>query len=232
MIMKILYYTILLAISSFNLMAADVVGYYTVNIPSNGFYMVANHLNTANNTLSNIIPISTDGSMFYKYNNGYSAYVYSIYANGGPPEPPGWEGNPLPTLNPGEAGMFKDSGAGSGQTLIFTGEVLQGLLTNTLPMGNSIRASMVPQSGLLASDIGVLGDDGDQAYVYNNGYSSYVYSIYANGGPPEPPGWEGTLPNGQRIDVGGPPIALGQGFFYKKAPGGTNTMWVRSFTVQ
>ena len=46
--------------------------------------MIANQLNTTNNTINALIPAPVDGSQFYKYNAGYSAYVFDAYANGGP----------------------------------------------------------------------------------------------------------------------------------------------------
>jgi hypothetical protein len=198
--------------------------------------MIANQLNTTNNTLDALIPAPADGSGFFKYSGGYAGYVFDAFANGGPPLPGAWTGVPAsPTLNPGEAGLFRDAGGGTGQTLTFVGEVLQGQLVNTLPVGNSVRASIVPQAGMISSDLGVPGEDGDGAFVYNGSYSGYVYDAFKNGGPPIPGGWTGQLPasqGGGPVADGGPPVAVGQGFFYKKVVGGTATSWVRNFTVQ
>jgi hypothetical protein len=205
----------------------NVVGYYNVTIPANGFYMIANQLNTTNNTLASLSALQNvaDGSGLFKYNGGYAAYVYDGLAGawgGGPPDPT------VQTMNPGEAALFRDAGGGTGQVLTFVGEVLQNTspgLMNTLPVGNSVRASMVPQAGLATADLGVPPEDGDGIFVYNNGYSAYVYDGLALA-------WGGTLPGGGTVDPGGPPLAVGQGFFYKKVTGGVSTSWVRSFTVQ
>ena len=210
-----------------NVYSLNVVGYYNVTIPANGFYMIANQLNTTNNTLAVLSGLQNvaDGSQLFKYNGGYAAYGYDGIAGawgGGPPDPT------IQTMNPGEAAFFRDAGGGSGQVLTFVGEVLQNTspgLINTLPVGNAVRASIVPQSGLLSSTLGVPPEDGDQVFVYNGGYSAYGYDGIALA-------WGGTLPGGGTVDPGGPPIAVGQGFFYRKVVGAVSTSWVRSFTVQ
>jgi phage-related tail fiber protein len=191
-----------------NVYSLNVVGYYNVTIPANGFYMVANQLNTTNNTLAALVPNATEGTGFFKYNGGYSGDTFSFGA---------W-GDGTQTLNPGEAAFFRDAGGGSGQVFTFVGEVLQNTspgLVNTLPIGNSIRASMVPQAGTMIA-LAVPGEEGDGVFVYTGGYSGDTFSFGAwgqNGG-------------------NGPNVAVGQGFFYKKAVGGVSTSWVRSFTVQ
>ena len=196
-----------------NVYSLNVVGYYNITVPASGFYMIANQLNTTNNTLDSLLPSVADGSQLYKYAGGYSAYAYDATI-------PGWTTTGI-TLNPGEAAFFRDTVGGSGQVLTFVGEVLQNTspgLVNTLPIGNSIRASMVPQQGTATGDLGVPGEDGDQMYVYNGGYAAYAYDITI-------PGWTST-------DPAGPIINVGQGFFYKKLAGNVSTQWVRSFTVQ
>ena len=194
-----------LASSSAQVYSLNVVGYYNVTVPAGGFFMIANQLNTTNNTLRGLLPARPDGSQFFKYAGGYAAAASD-----------GVDWDTDFTLNPGEGGFYKDVTGGSGQTLTFVGEVLQGPLTNTLPVGNSIRSSIVPQEGKLTADLGVPGEDGDQVFVYNNGYAAF-----ANDGVD----WDN--PGG-----GGPTIKVGQGFFYKKVTGGTATSWVRNFTVQ
>jgi hypothetical protein len=194
-----------------NVYSLNVVGYYNVTIPANGYYMIANQLNTTNNTLGSLIAAPADGSVLFKYAGGYAASTYDGIAGA-------WDA-PNTTLNPGEAAFFRDAGGGSGQVLTFVGEVLQNTspgLINSLPVGNSIRASMVPQQGRLTADLLVPAEDGDTVYVYNGGYSADTYDAIAG---------DWGVPGGKTINVG-------QGFFYKKAVGGVSTSWVRSFTVQ
>ena len=45
-----------------NVYSLNVVGYYNVTIPQNGLYMIANQLNTTNNTLDNVFANVADGS--------------------------------------------------------------------------------------------------------------------------------------------------------------------------
>ena len=196
-----------------NVYSLNVVGYYNVTIPPNGLYMIANQLNTTNNTLDSLLPSVADGSGFFKYNGGYAAYAYDATI-------PGWTTTGI-TLNPGEAAFFRDTVGGSGQVLTFVGEVLQNTspgLVNTLPIGNSIRSSMVPQAGRATADLAIPGEDGDGLFIFNGGYAAYAY--------------DATIPGWTSADPGGPIIQVGQGFFYKKLAGGVSTSWVRSFTVQ
>lgn len=203
-----------------NVYSINVVGYYNVTVPANGFFMIANQLNTTNNTINGLMGAVADGSQFFKYSGGYAGYVYDAFA-GASGE---WTGSPAnPAVNVGEGGMFRDAGGGSGQVLTFVGEVLQGNLVNDLPIGNSLRSSKVPQQGTATGDLLVPGEDGDQIFVYNAGYAGYVYDAFAG----DTGGWTGG-----GVDIKGPTIKVGQGFFYKKATGGTATAWVRNFTVQ
>jgi hypothetical protein len=98
------------------------------------------------------------------------------------------------------------------------GEVLQGSLTNTLPLGIKVmRSSKVPQQGGISSVLGVPFDNNDNLFTFSHGYSAYTYST----------------DDGQ-WDPSEPVINVGQGFFYVKAPNGSpaNVNWVRNFTVQ
>ena len=195
-----------------NVYSLNVVGYYNVTIPARGFYMVANQLNTTNNSLGSVIPAPADGSQIYIYSGGYTAATYDALAGA-------WD-NPSIDLSPGKAGFFRDN-SGSVQVLTFVGEVLQNTspgLINTMPSGVfSVRSSMVPQAGKLTADLGMNAlDDGDQVYIYNGGYTADTYDGLA----------------GDWGNPGGPVVQVGQGFFYKKVAGALSTLWVRSFTVQ
>src|SRR4051812_15813194 len=148
-----------------NVYSTNVVGYYDLNIPANKYVLLANQLNTTNNTIGGVLVNSPDGAIFQKFLNGYSAYVYDSLV-------PGWTPDGNATLNPGEGGFFKSPVA---TTLTFVGEVLQGNLTNTLPIYKyAVRSSIVPQSGTL-TQLGVPGEDGDVVQTYGNGYSGFVY---------------------------------------------------------
>jgi hypothetical protein len=202
------------ALAQSNVYSLNVVGYYNVTIAAGKLALLANQLHTTHNTLNYVIPTAADFTELYKYAGGFSTAVYYGTGIGGT----GWD-QPAWTLNPGEAAMVKDPG--TGQTLTFVGEVLQGSLVNTLPVGLTYKSSMVPQQGTPA-DFMVPGESFDELYTYNNGYSTTVYYGTDVGGN----GWDyDTTGNG-------PTIAVGGAFGYKKAVGNTSTSWVRNFTVQ
>lgn len=188
-----------------NVYSLNVVGYYNVPVPANQYVLVANQLNTTNNTLAAIIPGGPAGAIFQKLANGYSAYVFDDVDLA-------WTPNGSATLNPGEGGLYKSPVA---TTLTFVGEVMQGSLTNTLPINAyAIRSSMVPQAGKVTTDLAFPGEPGDILQVLGNGYSAYVFDdVDLAWSPSEPT------------------IGVGQGFLMKKAPTSTKTQWVRNFTV-
>ncbi len=188
-----------------NVYSLNVVGYVNITVPANTKIMIANQLNTTNNTLAGVLPTAPDGAQFNKFNSGFTTYTFDELE-------PGWLPDGNVSLAPGEGGFFQSPIA---TTLTFVGEVKQGSLTNTLPIGvKVIRGSIVPQAGT-ASALGIVGEDGDQINVYNGGFTTYTYDELE-------PGW---LPSE-------PSFTVGQGFFYQKSSTALNPNWVRNFTVQ
>jgi len=188
-----------------NVYSLNVVGYYNVPVPANQLVLVANQLNTTNNTIGNLIQ-GPPNAQFYKYNGGYTAYNFDDADLA-------WTPNGNATLNPGEGGFYKSPTA---TTLTFVGEVPQGSLTNTLPINLlAVRSSMVPQAGRISTDLGLPGEANDQMYTYNNGYTAYNFDDADLA-------WTPSEPN----------VSVGQAFFYKKAATSTKSQWVRNFTVQ
>jgi hypothetical protein len=192
----------------------NVVGYYNIQCTANTWYLIGNQLKTTNDVLSVVIPSAPDGSSFQKFSGGYSAYTFDTLE-----DPPAWVGGPpdanAQTLAPGEGGFFKSP---VDTTLTFVGEVPQGSLTNTLPIGLFvIRASAVPQAGT-PDELGIPGEDGDGLQLYRGGYSAFTFDTLE-----DPPAWVGA---------GAPPtIGVGEAFFYRKAPTSSQSEWVRDFTV-
>jgi hypothetical protein len=185
--------------------SANVVGYINVTVPANQYVLIANQLQTTNNTIGSLLSPVPDGSLFQKYSGTYTAYNYDELL-------PGWSPDGNASLNPGEGGFFRSPVA---TTLTFVGEVLQGSLTNTLPINAyAIRSSMVPQAGT-ATQLGIPGEDGDILQTYSGTYSAFSYDGLDNAWSPSDP-----------------QIGLGQAFFYKKAATSTQSNWVRNFTVQ
>ncbi len=186
----------------------NVVGYYHLALQANRAWLIANQLNTTNNTIQGILPYASvpDGTMLMKYNGSWQFYV----TDDGYPWNPDGEG----TLNPGE-GVFWRSPVLT--TLTFIGEVPQGTLTNTLPIGAyAVRSSMVPQAGGATTILGIPAEDGDQLQVYRNGsYQAFSYDALE-------PGWLPTEPS----------IEIGEAFWYRKAPTAISSQWIRDSKVQ
>jgi hypothetical protein len=114
------------------------------------------------------------------------------------------------TVTPGEGVFVRVSGP---TTVTFVGEVPQGTLNNPLPVGLSIKSSMVPQEGT-AAELGLVGGDGDQLYQWNSATQAYATSTFDEilGG------WDPALGK----------LKVGEAFFLRKNAAGT---WTRTFSV-
>jgi len=188
-----------------NVYSLNVVGYYNITLPANQLVMVANQLNTTNNTIGSLLANVAPGAQLYKYNGGYTAYTFDDLDLV-------WKPDGNATLNPGEGAFIRSPVA---STITFVGEVLQGSLTNTLPLNAlSMRSSIVPQAGS-ATALAIPGEAGDQLYRYNAGYTAYTFDDLDLV-------WTPSVPT----------LNVGEAFFYKKSPTATQSKWVRNFTVQ
>ena len=201
-----------------NVYSLNVVGYYNITVGALQQVMIANQLNTTNNTLGSLLapPMVNNNDILYKYSGGFSLSQYST-------DDGQWDPSPAVTLNPGEAAFFKNEQSAITETLTFVGEVLQGSLTNTLPINIQVmRSSIVPQQGLVSTTLGLPFDNNDLLYVYNVLQNHGSYTLY-----------QYSTDDGQ-WDPNEPTINVGQGFFYKKAATAlpANANWVRNFTVQ
>jgi hypothetical protein len=131
---------------SSNVYSLNVVGYINQNMPS-GFTLIANQLNTTNNTLQGLLANAPSGTQILKWNGAGFNIRTKLGAN--------WV--PNDTLNLGEGAFINLAAA---YTNTWVGEVAQGNLTNTLPAGFSIVSSQVPAAedlntnGLAASVAG------------------------------------------------------------------------------
>ena len=189
-----------------NVYSLNVVGYYNIPLAANQKMMIANQLNTTNNTLAALIPSGPPNANLYKYNGGFSTYQFDEFDLV-------WKPDGLATLNPGEGAFYVSPTA---TTLTFVGEVQQGALTVTLPINTKvIRASIVPQQGLITTDLKLPGEANDNLYTYAGGYTTYQFDEFDLV-------WKPSQPT----------INVGQSFFYVKAPTRVSSTWVRNFTVQ
>jgi len=196
------------AVAQSNVYSLNVVGYYNVTAGANQQIILGNQLNTTNNTLGGVIPNPPPLSLFYKYaNGGFTTYQFDDVDLV-------WTPNPNVSLNPGEGGFFKSP---VNTTITFVGEVKQGSLTNNLPKGaKTIVTSIVPQAGRVTTDLGLPAEPLDVMYTYQGGgFTTYQFDdVDLVWTPSEPTN------------------LVGSAFFYQKIPGGTQTNWIRNFTVQ
>jgi hypothetical protein len=189
----------------------NAVGYVNVTCPP-GFSLIANPLNTTNNSLNSLLPYNNGAipvnTQIFKYGaSGYQIATMDEFDLV-------WV--PNLTLDPGEGAFFKNT-EGANKVLTFVGEVLQGKLTNSIPSGYSIRSSKVPQEGTLGASAGgvnllVPGQPNDQVFKYTP--SGYVIS---------------TFDEFDLVWVPNVTIKVGESFFVKKsAPDNT---WIRDFSA-
>ncbi|HPW93271.1 MAG TPA: hypothetical protein PLO38_12630 [Verrucomicrobiota bacterium] len=190
-----------------NVYSLNVVGYYNVVCPANQYVMVANQLNTTNNTLNGLFPSAEPGLRVLKWNGGWDSYVFDDLDLE-------WIPNGDATLNPGEAALVRSDVAA---TLTFVGEVLQGNLSFPLPAAEvyGTRASMVPQAGAIQTDLGFPADPADKIMKWNGGWDTYTFDdLDLEWVPSEPT------------------LAVGEGMLVLKGAGAAATAWTRNFTVQ
>jgi len=194
--------------------SVNAVGYVNVDVPPK-FSMIANPLDTTNNTVSALFPNTLpDGTTIYKFSGG--TYAINSLSFGE------WA-DPAMTLNPGEGAFIRNPGTTSFK-VTFVGEVLQGVLSNAIPAGFSIRASKVPQAGKLgtgasplpAGELGFPAGEGDQVYTFNSATQLYRTDAFSFGE------WGGDS------GAGGPALNVAEAFFVNKL---VASNWVRTFSV-
>jgi len=202
------------ALAAGEVYSVNAVGYVNVTVAP-GFSMIANPLVAATNTIEALFAGVTGGvpddTTIYKFSST-SGWLPNARTFGA------WD-LPDDTLLPGE-GVFILNPTTTAFTVTFVGEVPQGTLTNALPLGFSLRSSMVPQSGKLATDLGFPLKDAQNndvdftIYRFNvpgksAGYTSYPYEFG---------GWS----------IEEPVPAVAEGFFVQLPVAAS---WVRTFDV-
>ena len=217
--MKCLLHSIplgLLALVCFVRPAAAIVGYYNVNVTP-GWNLLANQLILSpNNSATNVLTaVPVDGSLLYRFNPVTQAYYEAAtYFTG-----VGW----YPTSgNFNDASIDLPLGEGfviwspSNWVATIVGEVPQGSLTNPLPAGFSLQASMVPQAGTLQSSLLFPPYNGDQVWRWvAPGFSAFSYDANML--------WQPSQPS----------LNVGESFFLYRSPDQATPdhWWIRNFTV-
>jgi len=180
--------------------STNVVGFYSLHVSANQPVLIANQLNTVSNTLSQLLPGAPPGATLSKFDGG--GYTTATLGDGA------WDSDL--TLNPGEGGLYTSP---ADATLTFCGAVLQGSLTNTLPVGEQvIRSAMVPLSGRGSADLGIPGENNDTLALDAGGYTTYTFRAS---------GWNPS----------DPVIGAGQAWWYQRANSLDDGLWVQSFAL-
>jgi hypothetical protein len=194
--------------------SVNAVGYVNTTL-TEGLNLISNPLIAADNKISSLITGQPNGTVVYRFADGafQSATWLAALSRWNPPEVVANE-----TL-PGE-GIFVRLPAGSPNlTITFVGEVPQGDLKNPLPVGLSIKSSMVPQAGdpsaaVSAGGLGMPPENGAVYYAWNETTQAYESSTY--------------LAALSRWNPALKPLAVGEAFFLRRVTAGS---WDRNFSV-
>jgi len=187
--------------------SSNVVGYVNVDLVA-GWNMIANPLDTGNNTLSNVIPTAPYNTAVVKFVDG----AYTSPAIFDEDEEDWYFTGEEFDVNPGE-GIFVN--APEAFTVTFVGEVKAGTHSVPLPAGWSMVASPTPVAGDL-NEIGLTSavEFNDAAIPYVNGVGFGPTALYDE----DEEDWMNNFN-----------VAVGQAFFLKKANAST---WTRTFEIK
>jgi hypothetical protein len=181
------------------------VGYINLPVP-NGYSLIANQLFSSGSKVSDLFPAPSPGFKVFKWNG---TLFDNVEYFGAPFNT--WVPNGDMTLLPGEGAFIYNPG--STFTLTLTGEVPTGNLQNPLVAGFSVRSSIVPQSGLLSTSLGMPASPGDRVFKWTGA----IYATYELFGAP----FNAWVPEEPSINVG-------EAFFLFK---NTSSNWDRNFSI-
>jgi hypothetical protein len=153
------------------------VGFAPVEIPQ-GFSLISNPLATGSNKVQDLITNAPDGFELIKLSSGtWQTNRYTA-------ETMTWS-LPDMTLSPGE-------GALASSPEVFTwnsiGKPVTGMLENFIPEGESLRASILPLTGLISTDLGFPTQEGLTLSTVDSDGNFSVAATFENGAwaPSEP----------------------------------------------
>lgn len=169
--------------------ASAIIGFINISIPS-GYSLVSAHLfreagafdpfpTAVPNAIPNLFSsVKTNSLGVTKIRSngrfGTAYYTPSI----------GWTETDM-SLLPGEGAVLWNSGGAF--TNITVGGVLEGTLTNVLAAGLTLCSSIVPQEGLLTSELEFPASPGDAVFRLNSDGSYRRYDYWVTGWHPEEP---------------------------------------------
>jgi hypothetical protein len=202
------------ATSMAQVFSVNAVGYVNTVLPASGLALISNPLNAADNSVAGLftdVAKAAGGLQVYEFIPGANA-TYKIFSYDADFQ--SWDRADATTekINPG-SGVFVRNPATTAQTVTFVGEVPQGTLSTTLPVGLSIVSSQVPQEGTL-TDLGYTPSGADQVYQFDPATQQYYIASYD--------------PDFQSFDKPLKSLKVGEAVFLRSEKGGT---WTRTFSV-
>ena len=184
--------------------STNIVGYVTIT-QNPGFRIIGNPLSRTNNDVQYLFPnaASYPGLSVYGTPGYYDITTYD-------PDAGGWT---APMQIPPGRGVWLQVPAGPIYTNTFVGDVVLNS-TNPIPTGFSLKSSVVPQSALIQTTLGIPLQNNDAVYFFNGtGYAIYALD-------PDAGGWTPNQPS----------PALAQGFWVQNNSG-VQKSWIRNFSV-
>lgn len=189
--------------------SVNAVGYVNKDLVA-GFNLVSNPLRSTEangNQIQNLFNSLPNGTAIYQYNT--TKGIFDIATK----DPDfGWDPADIADneVLPGSGVFVRMQAAG---TITFVGEVPQGILTTTMPVGFSIVSSQVPQAGT-ATALGYVPVAGDAIYSWDKAGQKYITSAYDT----DFAEWIPALPT----------LQPGDAFFRRGTAANT---WTRTFSV-
>ena len=156
----------------------NIVGFQLLDVPT-GKSLLSNPLAKGDNTLSTLLPSGPGKLSVSTWDGTSGSWKASTFGDA-------WSDAGL-VVTPGQAAMF-DNATGAALTLQFTGSVVQGSISSSLPGGMSYHAATLPVAGSLATDFGFPAADGLQVALLDNATGDWTTSTFSGGvwSPSEP----------------------------------------------
>jgi hypothetical protein len=156
--------------------SVNAVGYVNTTVPGNGFALISNPLNAADNSIDKLFAGLPNGTQVFVFAGGtYKVGTFDDLDN-----TYGTVGTTK--IDPGMGVFVKNPGA-TPLTITFVGEVMQGTLTVPMIAGLQIVSSKVPQAGTAADlsfpHTAAAGlTNGDQLYRFVPADQKYAVSTF------------------------------------------------------
>lgn len=197
--------------------SVNIVGY--INLPvSSGLNLIVNQLRSTTDDLDSFIPVAPDGTVVFRFDPVSQSYSDGVTFFGGV----GWypsSGNRndrIKSIPVGEGFFIHMPGSESTTTITLVGEVVL-RSTNQIPPGYSLKGSIIPQAGKLATELAFPPAPGDRVYQWDRGLRSFrVPSIFSL-----PYAWEPDEPQ----------VRVSEGFLVFHDPLRADSWWIREFSI-